>query len=59
MIKLGETAPVVSTYSTHSNCVRVASPQVDAVLIDDSKRADSPVLRITPDAFAAFVASVK
>lgn len=60
MIKLGHQRWVKSSYSTgQNNCVEIASPQADAVLVRDTKRPAGPTLRVSPWAFAAFVAGVK
>lgn len=61
MIKLGDHADwTKSSYSgPHGDCVEVRSTAVITVDVQDSKRTDSPVIAVSPAAFAAFVSSVR
>jgi hypothetical protein len=59
MIKLGAQEFVKSSYSATGNCVVVGSDRPTAVKVGDSKPGVTPVLTVSPDAFSAFVSSVK
>jgi len=64
MIKLGELSDwTKSSHSTGNGaCVEVRSGEATAVEVTDSKIEDTasrPVFRVGPDAFSAFVASVR
>lgn len=60
MIKLGNAQDRKSSYSTRpdSNCVVVGSDRPDSVRVRDSKIPDSELVRVSPDAFAAFTRSL-
>ncbi|WP_037910555.1 DUF397 domain-containing protein [Actinacidiphila yeochonensis] len=59
-IKLGSTpAWTKSSRSTGNGaCVEVKSPEVESVVVRDSKDPRGPVLTFSPDAWASFVTDV-
>jgi hypothetical protein len=59
MIKLGAQKFVKSSYSATGNCVVIGSDRPTVVKVGDSKPGVTPVLTVSPDAFSAFVSSVK